>query len=34
MVLLGEDLYNIDPQAIAKVKPLMSIVEGEIRYES
>ena len=30
MVLLTQDLFELDPQEIAKVKPLMTIVEGEI----
>jgi len=34
MVLLAEDLFTIDPQELAKVKPLMTLVEGEILFES
>lgn len=34
LVLLAQDLFKLNPQQIAKVNPLMTIVEGEIRYAS
>ena len=34
MVLLDEDLFAIEPQEIARVKPLMTFMEGHILYES
>lgn len=34
MVLITQDLFRIDPQEIHNIKPFMTIVEGEILYET
>ncbi|MEA4813081.1 MAG: amidohydrolase [Anaerolineaceae bacterium] len=34
LLLLKEDLFTLDPQQIAAIKPLMTLVEGEVRFEA
>lgn len=34
MVLLAEDIFTLEPQLISGIKPFMTILEGEIRFES